>query len=185
MQEKLRRLRILRDRVTDRLRWTQQYSYQPRWIKRSAFAAALCADSQIVCDIGCGMQELRKLLHPGIVYLPADLKLWTEDTRHCDLNLKNLPDIYLERADTVTMLGVIEYIYDVPWVLEELFKYVDKLIVSYNPSDISQANRANNGWVNSFTLGELVQLVHAAGFIVRDIRLIEEGQVIIAAAAPV
>ncbi len=88
MNEATRRSEVVRQSDTDRFRWTQSESFDKNWAWRSSFAAAMCADSKVVCDVGCGMQTLRSLLHDGITYLPADLIKRTEDTLVCDLNRK-------------------------------------------------------------------------------------------------
>lgn len=183
----MRRREVIRQRDTDHFRWTQSNNFENSWAARSSFAAAMCADSKAVCDIGCGMQTLRSLLHNGVTYLPADLVKRTEDTLVCDLNKKQLPDEYLRRADTVTMLGVIEYVYDVPWLFSALSSYSLRVILSYNPSDLRSAPRRRlfrfsrncTGWVNDFTIGQLMRMIGASGFIVNDIRLVSAGQVLI------
>ncbi len=105
------------------------------------------------------------------------------------LTEKELPDGYLRRADTVTMLGVIEYVYDVPWLFSALSSYSSILIASYNPSDLRPAPRRRlfrfsrncTGWVNNFTIGQFMRLLDASGFIVNDLRLVSVGQVLIKA----
>jgi hypothetical protein len=100
-----------------------------------------------------------------------------------------LPDGYLRRADTVTMLGVIEYVHDVPWLFAALSSYSPMLIVSYNPSDLRHGPRRrfsllgglSNGWVNEFTLGELMRIISSSGFIVNELKLISMGQVLVRA----
>jgi hypothetical protein len=178
-----RRLELLKRRETDIDRWSKSESFDRNWSRRSPFAAALCADSHCVCDIGCGMQTLRPLLPHHIKYLPADLAKRTEDTAICDLNRKKLPMEYLQQADTVTLLGVIEYVFDVPWLFEALRRSIGILIVSYNPVDMVGAGRRENGWVNDFRLAELVQMINAAGYLVRDVNLVDPAQVMIRAVA--
>src|ERR1700722_13455183 len=165
LPEIMRRLQLIRRRETDFFRWTQPDSLKGNWDKRAPFAAALCADSRCVCDIGCGSQVLRSLLGHGVKYLPADLAKRTEDTAFCDLNNKVLPEEYLNYADTVTLLGVIEYIYDVPWVIKRLRKFVGTLIVSYNPVDMINIDRREKGWVNDFRLDELARIIIGSGYV--------------------
>jgi hypothetical protein len=177
------RLELFKRRETDIDRWSKSESFDRSWSKRSPFAAAFCADSHCVCDIGCGMQTLRPLLPIHIKYLPADIAKRTEDTALCDLNRKVLPLEYLREADTVTLLGVIEYVFDVPWLFAALRQSIGTLIVSYNPVDMIGKGRRETGWVNDFHLEELVQMINRAGYLVRDINLIDPGQVMIRAVA--
>ena len=176
-----RRLKSIRRRETDHFRWSQSTSFKSNWNKRAPFAAALCADGRCVCDIGCGMQTLRSLLPKGIKYLPADITKRTEDTAICDLNQRILPEQYLLDADTVTLLGVLEYLFDVPWVLRSLHPFIKTLVASYNPSDMIPSGRRERGWVNDFTLDELVRMIHGAEYVVRDIHLVDPEQVVIRA----
>ena len=162
----------------ERSRWLRDESFSKAWRYRSAFAATMCADSRSVCDIGCGMQSLRAYLAPGVEYLPVDLVKRTEDTEVCDLNRKQLPPTYLSRADTVTLLGVIEYLDDVPWAFHSLSPHVHKIVVSYVPIDFAKENRRRQGWVNDFCVGDIVEMLHAVDFIVRDIRLCDPVQVL-------
>jgi hypothetical protein len=183
LTEVKRRLKLIQRRETDILRWSQSDSLRTSWDKRAPFAAALCADSRCVCDIGCGNQTLRHLLPRDVKYLPADLTARTEDTALCDLNAKLLPEAYLRMADTVALLGVIEYIYDVAWVIETLHSFLGTLIVSYNPSDMIDINRREQGWVNDFSMSELALMIVGAGYALRDVRLVDSGQVVIRATA--
>jgi hypothetical protein len=176
-----RRLQVIKRRETDLVRWAQPDSLRTSWDKRAPFAAALCADSRCVCDIGCGNQALRRLLPAHIKYLPADLAIRTDDTAFCDLNNKVLPDAYLREADTVTMLGVIEYVYDVAWVIERLHPFLGTLVLSYNPSDMIDINRREQGWVNDLRMDELARMIVVAGYALRDVNLVDPGQVIIRA----
>jgi hypothetical protein len=183
LEEIRRRLELIRRGKTDIARWSAPASLLSNWNRRAPFAAALCADSLCVCDIGCGNQVIRRLLAPGTKYLPADLIQRTEDTALCDLNKKELPEDYLRQADTTTLLGVIEYVYDVPWVLHALKAFLGTLVVSYNPSDMIDLNRREKGWVNDYRLDELSQMIVEAGYILRNIDLVDQGQVVIRATA--
>ena len=170
-----------RKAATDRDRWTNGSSFRDTWESRSAFAAALCADSSVVCDIGCGKQTLRTLLADTARYLPADLTQWTPDTAVCDLNANVFPDDYLRAADTTTLLGVIEYLDDFPRVLEVLGGYDVKLVATYNPSDLSDLDRAGHGWVNDYRLCDLVVVLKKGSFSLRSLQLFQPGQVIFSA----
>ena len=169
---------------TEYARWGNPANYLAHWNHRSAFAAALCHDSKVICDIGAGAQTLRRLL-PNKTYLPADLdvNLLTPDTVPCELNLGNYPDAYLRRADTVTLLGVLEYLADdrIPALFTKLAEHCTILIFSYNPIDIADQDRSANGWVNGFTTGQLMELCSHAGFEVDHFQRIDNTQVLVRA----
>ena len=65
----------------------------------------------------------------------------------CDLN-KEYPE--LDYYDVVVFSGVLEYIYDVPSLIEYLFNKCVEMIFSYAISDSgpSKAGRRAKGWVN-------------------------------------
>ena len=159
-------------------RWLHDESFCPAWEYRSVFAAAMCADSRSVCDIGCGMQSLRSFLPKGVRYLPADLVKRSDDTEVCDLNRKQLPTAHLSRADTVTLLGVIEYLLDPAWVFESLSPRIEKIVVSYVPVDLLKVDRRKRGWVNDFSAGDIVKMLHAADFQLRDMTLCDSTQIL-------
>jgi hypothetical protein len=186
--ESLRRLKAVRGRQTDYVRWKRVESFEPDWTRRATFAAAMCSDSKVVCDVGCGTQTLRSFLSEDVIYLPADLNKWSDDTMFCDIARKQLPVEYLSRADTVTMLGVLEYTHDPAWLFAELARYCRTLIVSYCASDLQSRNwrsmllgRSGKGWLNSFTVGQLVEMLHGARFVLRQMELIDQSQILIKA----
>jgi hypothetical protein len=179
--EEKRRLDLINRGETDLSRWSKAESFKANWDTRAPFAAALCCDSKAVCDIGCGVQTLRRLLPSHIAYFPADLVQRSDDTAICDFNKKQLPEDYLIKADTVTLLGVLEYVYDVPWVLNSLREFIDTLIVSYNPSDMIRGDRRERGWVNDYRLDEFVQMLVGSGYIVKHLSLVDSAQIIIKA----
>jgi hypothetical protein len=179
MDEITRRKEVVLERKTDRERWQEEANFEAHWSPRSSFAAALCGSSKWVCDVGCGMQSLRNLLPAHATYLPADLKKWTDDTFTCDLNAGEFPKKYAEISDVLCFLGVIEYIYDLDALFENASRHTDRVVVSYNPTDIAESDRRGYGWVNDLTVGALVRLVHEHGFIVDSLQKIDGSQVIL------
>ena len=149
---------------TDRERWEDASSYEQFWSDRSVAAAGLCAAGQWVCDIGCGQQRLAALLPAGCTYLPADLRRWTPAVETCDLNAGRLPERHLARCDVVTLLGVIEYVYDLPRLFAALARHAETVVVSYNCIELADVDRAGFGWVNALTSEALATIVSQSGF---------------------
>ena len=116
------------------------------WSDRSAAAAKLCRSGQWVCDIGCGIQRLAAALPPGCVYLPADLHRLDPAVDSCDLNAGLLPGRHLARCDVVTLLGVIEYIFDPLRLLSALAQRAEIVVLSYNSVELADVDRAGFGW---------------------------------------
>ena len=162
--ENRRREARVRAAETDRERWEDAASYEQFWSDRAVAAASLCRPGQWVCDIGCGMQGLRAALPAGCTYLPADLRLWDPAVEACDLNADLLPERQLARCDVVTLLGVIEYIYDLPRLFAALTRRVETVVVSYNCAELADVDRIGFGWVNALTKEALLELLQQAGF---------------------
>ncbi|WP_428487096.1 methyltransferase domain-containing protein [Rhodopila sp.] len=161
--EKLRRQAQVAAGATDRERWEDATSYERFWSDRSAAAAKLCRSGQWVCDIGCGMQGLKAMLPAGCTYLPADLRRWEPVVETCDLNAGRLPERHLVRCDVVILLGVIEYIYDLPRLLAALARRAETVVVSYNCAELAEVDRPGFGWVNALTTEALLELLRQAG----------------------
>jgi hypothetical protein len=179
LSEVRRRLSLIARKETDVSRWSVSENFRPNWDQRAPFAAAFCSESRSVCDLGCGNQALRHLLAPGIGYLPADLTRRSADTLLCELNKGELPVEYLSKADTVTLLGVIEYIFDVPQLVRTLRTFLGTLIVSYNPSDMNTIDRREKGWVNDYKFVDLCRMIVESGYVLRNVALVDPGQVIL------
>jgi len=173
------RRRSVSTRKTDYRRWTDANSYNPQWSTRSDLALELLGQAQWICDLGCGPQDLRKMLPADSIYLPMDLKQWTDDTIVCDINNKILPSEYLELCDVCFVMGVLEYIYDPTWFLNELASRAEGIIISYNVAELCRVKREDNGWVNNLTTEQFRGLVEAAGFKIEDTRLYDNAQLII------
>jgi hypothetical protein len=62
--------------------------------------------------------------------------------------------------------------------------FINTIVTSYNPSDMIQSGRRERGWVNDFTLDELVRMIHRAGYIVCNISLVYPDQVVVKATVP-
>lgn len=134
----LRKVLGLKRQRSDARDWLDRTTYQPgywRWARRAHLAAGMCREDGWVSDLGCGMQVLRHFLPRGVVYLPADLRQWTDDTEFCDLNAGKLPLRSLTQCDVAVMLGVIEYIVQPEKVLAELSQRTEFIVLSYNATD--------------------------------------------------
>jgi hypothetical protein len=171
-------------RQTDYRRWTDAKHYNPQWATRSHLALELLGDARWICDIGCGPQDLKALLPEGSIYLPMDLKQWTEDTITCDINGKKLPRDYIELSDCCFVMGVLEYIFDWDWFLKALAGSAESVIISYNVAELCRVAREDNGWVNNLSSEQFKQAITSAGFKIEDTRLYDNAQLIVKAANP-
>lgn len=105
---------------------------------------------------------LRAHLAPNCTYFPADVVARSPDCQVVDLNSRQFPS---GRYDYVTLLGVLEYIHDCPWVLTQIRNAAPNLIVTYctaTSGDIK--SRRGMGWVNDFTDAEFRSLIVGCGW---------------------
>ncbi len=164
--ESARRRAVAARRESDIVRWRDPAQMEPAWERRAAAAADLIPAGSHVLDLGCGAMALERHLPPGCRYLPCDLVRRDERTAVCDFNRLELPP--RQDATMVTLLGVLEYIYDWKEFLGRLRAYDLPVVLSYCPSDLTGAmDRSAAGWVNHAACDELAAAFAEAGFAVR------------------
>ncbi|MEO0033908.1 MAG: hypothetical protein RIS94_3666 [Pseudomonadota bacterium] len=103
-----------------------------RWDKRAQIAGDWLATEPGVVDIGCGLMTLRDYLTAGTRYVPVDMVDRGPGTVLVDLNAGTLPH-FAERA--AAMLGVIEYVHDLPRFLPQLRQF-ERVVLSYNHASV-------------------------------------------------
>ncbi len=169
------RLRSVRNQETDLVRWSNPENLEAGWEPRSRFAAALIPRRSSVLDIGCGRMMVEKYLHPSCTYLPADVAPRDTRTLPCDINKGLIPEA-VDSVDIVLMLGVIEYVFDLPAFLKRLAHGRGRIMVTYCDTETGKLaepeRRAALGWVNALTREQLKALFQSAG-----LRLLAEDQV--------
>jgi hypothetical protein len=147
---------------TDVDRWSSPLNLKPSWSSRAQVVAALLADCSAVLDLGCGRMDLEGLLAPGVRYLPCDLVARDPRTLVCDLNRGELPPV---DADVVSLLGVLEYVYDPAALMAGIAVRWRRMVLTYNPADLACGrDRRSHGWVNDLTSAQLVSQAAASGF---------------------
>jgi hypothetical protein len=102
--------------------------------------------------------QLRSHLREGTRYVPLDVVRRSAETVVIDLNRQPLPDLDVEGF---ALLGLLEYLFDVPAVLRQLKGTV---VVSYNPAERGEDDRLSHAWVNAFTTDAIEAEFQAAGW---------------------
>lgn len=163
LEDRIDRTEALKSRSqTDLERWANAVNFKSNWSLRAQTVARMIPEGSRVLDLGCGQMDLAGLLPPSCKYIPADVFPRNAETLYCDLNEGVLPDV---EADLVTMLGVIEYIHKPAHLLGQLAKRWNRLIMTYNPSDLDQGrDRRAHGWFCNFTSAEMVAQAMSAGY---------------------
>lgn len=123
-----------------------------------------------LADIGCGDQKLRDALRMNGVqcrYQGYDLFPQSPEVHCFDVRCDSLPKIH----DVAVMLGVIEYLPNLPEILMGLAPQVPYLIVShvFRQNGLYTAERlAELGWVHHFSEKELDGILTNNGFSVLE-----------------
>jgi Flp pilus assembly protein TadD len=176
--EGTRRKRVVAQRATDLVRWSDERQLDPAWERRAALAADHVPAGSKVLDLGCGAMTLERHLPFGCDYAPVDVVARDERTRICDFNREELPPA--DGASIVAALGVLEYVFDPPAFLRRLRAYRLPVVLSYCPADFApQVDRPALGWVNHLTRQDLVEALGAAGFHVRAEQRIDDVQMLL------
>ncbi len=173
-----RRKQVIANRQTDLERWRNPAQLDPAWNQRARIAAEMIPAGATVLDLGCGSMALEHLLPPGCTYLPCDVVPRDGRTLVCNLNAGEVPNP--KEFSHVTMLGVLEYLYDVPAFLAKLRSLGRPVILSYNAADLApHIDRSALGWVNHLTFSELENKLAAAGLAITVRRQIDNSQVLL------
>ena len=174
----MRRIITTLAKKTDRKRWADIGNIYADWEPRTKIVAALVPNNSRVIEFGAGHRNLEGYLDPSCTYVPSDLVDRGPGTIVCDLNKRPLPDLGQDVYDVAVAIGVLEYLDDVPAVLDWLTKYVKLCVLAcapartngYSPRAIAETIvRARHGWMNSYREDEILALFRERGFeLVRD-----------------
>jgi tetratricopeptide (TPR) repeat protein len=151
---------------TDFERWADERQLERAWDARAQHAANYVPAGAAVLDLGCGRMALEEFLPADCRYIPCDLVRRDERTILCDFNAAVYPDTQASGADLVSLLGVLEYIFDARAFLLHLRQWQRPIVMSYCATDGigDRGQRRNLGWVNNFSHAELTSLLGEAGF---------------------
>jgi hypothetical protein len=160
----------------------------PSWHDRAALAAAMLAavpalraPAATLADIGCGDDKLREALRRAgatIAWHGYDLRPQRPDVTVYDVRLGPLP----RRHTAAALLGVTEYLPDLPAVLRRLAGEVSFLVLSHvlrDPVLYPPARRAELGWVTQLDEAGLAGLLADAGLRILEQRRTADGRTIV------
>ncbi|MDB5069330.1 MAG: hypothetical protein JWM87_441 [Candidatus Eremiobacteraeota bacterium] len=164
-------LRSIEQRAPMLMRWKHVSGSWTEWSKRAALTADWLSAARTVADLGCGGMTLERYLAPWQRYVPVDIVARDERTIVLDVEKDELAPI---DAEACAVIGVMEYLFDVPAVLVKLRTAFARSVVSYNVAAGGAANgRLENGWVNHFSYDELQRSFREAGLTVAKERLVD------------
>ncbi|MDD9910441.1 MAG: hypothetical protein OXR62_12210 [Ahrensia sp.] len=166
---------LLHKRLSDEKRWGAQSSYDDSWDARAEMAATFMRQSRCVLDLGAGKMGLRRYLEPGCDYQPADLAPLVSNALRIDLNTDPVPT---GRWDTVSMLGVMEYLFSPQEVLVKIRAATNHLVFSYgvmthNVSSVKQWRR-DHGFATNLNEEELRSMISSSSFRIEEEKIFAE-----------
>ena len=127
-----------------------------------------------VLDLGCGIQYLRELISENVKYVGVDLYPHKPDTIICDFNKKQFIDCE-DKFDAVFLAGVLEYIYDIKWLLKKISRISCKFFCcTYNFEDY--AFKKADIWVNLMSVNRFLDIANKNGFRLVKFDTFSEGQ---------
>ena len=118
---------------TDRRRWADPDSLYASWEPRNKQVAALVPKNSRVIEFGAGKRVLERYLDPSCTYVPSDVVDRGPGTILCDLNQRPLPALGSDVYDVAVLSGVLEYVRDVPSMLDWLTKQVAVCVAHVRP----------------------------------------------------
>lgn len=170
----LRALGALRQK-TDYRRWAEPRNIYPSWESRTQRAAELIPDKSRVIEFGAAKRVLETHLDSSCTYVPSDIVDRGPGTIVADLNSRPLPDFAPGTYDVAVFMGVLEYIQDLPALVDWLAERLPRCVVSYACAHADahslralreKAVRLQHGWMNSYTDDQLRSVFTARGYAV-------------------
>lgn len=155
---------LIREGATDTARWAQTQSLATQWDARAQRAAAHIPAGARVLDIGCGAMALRGCLSAGCTYTPCDVVEREPGAQVADLNCKEFPP---GEYDWITLLGVLEYIHDPAWPLQQARAAAPHLLLTYccdTTAGAALSQRRGMGWVNELDAPGMRALLAQCGW---------------------
>jgi hypothetical protein len=149
-----------------------------RWDGRARLAAEWLQAETGVADIGCGLMTLEPFLPAATTYVPMDLVRRDGRTLVVDLARDRIPEVACSAA---VMLGVLEYLDDIGFVLRQLPRF-PKAVISYNHyalNDVLWAlglRRRRVDWARRYSRGGFRRAMIDAGLRITRERRVRHGE---------
>ena len=145
------------------------------WVERAAIAADLLEGvldpGAIVADVGCGDQKLKRELmsrRADVRYRGFDIMPQHSSVTKFDIQSEELPASF----SAVTLLGVLEYVRDIPATLNRIARAAPYLVVSHvNPEEGNLPAERLATWTSVLTGAEFEKALRAAGYCILDCRM--------------
>lgn len=143
--------------------WKNNEYFDNEWKNRIKLMKNLVENEETIMDLGCGKMWLSEYLLKKHKYIPVDYKKRGKNCLIYDFNKKQFPQI---KVDLCFLSGVLEYIDDLDWFFDEIYKNSKNIILSYCTTDLNPEilTRKSYGWVNNLSSKDLINLISSKGF---------------------
>lgn len=160
---------------TDYKRWADTRNLYSDWEPRTKRAAELIPAGSRVIEFGAGTEPSRSTSIRRAATPPRRISsIGPPGTLVCDLNERPLPNLGTDTYDVAVIMGVLEYLRDVPSVLDWLSAFVPRVVISYGCPDsndqfrrtkLGAVDRISRGWLNSYLEEDIRTLFRDRGYV--------------------
>lgn len=161
-ERQIENIKLRSEKKTDLQRWQNDDQLYRDWDERSIMLASYIMPNARIIEFGAGNMILKNYLKNYKIYIPTDIVARFKETVVCDLNQGVISAV--EKCDTAVFSGVLEYVYDINKVFEELGPTIKQIVLSYCCTDIVKLSRDKNGWLSDYTKNDLEEIFEKHGF---------------------
>lgn len=160
---------------SDKKRWEKSTSFYESWDERTRLLVAPIKPHSTVLEFGAGRLVVENMLPEQCTYLHSDIVKRREDTLVLDLN-ETLP--VFQSVDYMIFSGVLEYVKDIPKLLEHCSKYTSHMLLSYAGTDkiASKKERRYHGWISDLSHEDILHLAKTHHFDIQDLGVWQQQQ---------
>lgn len=148
---------------SNQVEWKELEYFDIDWKDRIKLMSKYIHDGDVVSDLGCGQMWLKDYLPKQCIYIPVDYVKRDSETIVCDFNKGEFPEL---KVNVFFLSGCFEYIVDYTSFVKYLYKFSDRVIISYVSFD-SQPNiqkRLKYAWKNHLTRDQFIKIFIRNGF---------------------
>ncbi|WP_134142265.1 hypothetical protein [Flavobacterium sp. S87F.05.LMB.W.Kidney.N] len=161
-ERQIENIKLRSEKKTDLQRWQNDDQLYRDWDERTILLSSYIKPRASIIEFGAGNMILKNYLDNYKIYIPTDIVARFNETVVCDLNQGVISAV--KKCDTAVFSGVLEYVYDINKVFEELGPTIKQIVLSYCCTDIVKLSRDKNGWLSDYTKSDLEEIFKKHGF---------------------
>ncbi len=147
-------------------RWEPIGAIKKTWANRTIQMSKFILPNSKIIEFGAGKMVIKEHLPENCSYTPSDIVDRGPGTFVCDLNNPDLP--VFDHYDYCVISGVLEYLNDVPKLIEHLSTSIGSFIISYAAVKEGHNVKRGNGWVNSYTEKDIIKMFEDKGYVLSN-----------------